>query len=95
LCGGDKLQVAVKYVGPSIFEKGINTISIGIDEGLAIRELLFLLIDRYGEDFKHLIFNEKTRLPYICIVVNGKEVEMDYKLEKNDYVILLPPFGCG
>ncbi|KJS84314.1 MAG: hypothetical protein JM58_11245 [Peptococcaceae bacterium BICA1-8] len=89
------MQVSVKYVGPSIFEKGINIISIEVDEGLTIRELLFLLIDRYGEDFKHLIFDGKTRLPYICIVVNGKEVEMDYILKKNDYVILLPPFGCG
>ncbi|MFZ5943191.1 MAG: MoaD/ThiS family protein [Bacillota bacterium] len=89
------MQVTVKYVGPSIFEKGINTISIEIDEGLTIRELLFLLIERYGEDFKHLILDEQTRLLYICIVVNGKEAEMDYIIEKNDYVIILPPFGCG
>ena len=69
-----------------------STISVG--------ELMILLSEKYGKNFREYIYNKKGEVQgFLSFLVNGKNINImqgfDTKLQENDVVAILPPVGGG
>ena len=70
-----------------------------VKEGLKLNELLTLLVKRYGEKFRELIFGKDGELnEYSMILVNGKVMGregLEVSLKNGDVVCFLPRGGSA
>jgi MoaD family protein len=82
-----------------ILGKGEGELSV--PEGTTLRELLTMLVDRYGDELASRLFEPKTKtvLPYIRLMVNGRDIafldRMETVLRHGDDVLILPPVSGG
>ena len=69
---------------------------------LTVEDLLHELSEKYGEDFRKMIFDPQTNAPgrYIRILINGRHYshlpeKLNTKLYEADEVSLFPPIAGG
>ena len=80
---------------------GGREIPLTIPEGTNVRQLLDILIDKWGRALAELIFNLETgrRLPYMKFMVNGRSInlinKLDTVLKDKDVFFIFPPVGGG
>jgi molybdopterin synthase sulfur carrier subunit len=71
-------------------------------DSLTVDHLLYELSDRYGEDFRNMIFDPETNAlsRYIRILVNGRHYthlpgKLNTQLHDGDEISLFPPIAGG
>ena len=80
---------------------GGREIPLTIPEGTNVRQLLNILIDKWGRALAELIFNLETGrlLPYMKFMVNGRSInlinKLDTVLKDKDVFFIFPPVGGG
>jgi molybdopterin synthase sulfur carrier subunit len=80
---------------------GKGEVELSVPEGTTLRELLTMLVDRYGDELASRLFEPKTKevLPYIRLMVNGRDIafldRMETVLQGGDDVLILPPVSGG
>jgi sulfur-carrier protein len=80
---------------------GKGEVELPVQEGTTLRELLAMIVDRYGDEMASRVFEPKTRtvLPYIRLMVNGRDIafldRMETILRDGDDVLILPPVSGG
>ncbi|MEM2896006.1 MAG: ubiquitin-like small modifier protein 1 [Candidatus Bathyarchaeia archaeon] len=72
-----------------------------LDEGLLVKDLVKILIDKYGSEFKYYVYDEnKGSLKQdIQFLINGRNVltldGLKTRLKDGDQIAILPPVGGG
>jgi molybdopterin synthase sulfur carrier subunit len=80
---------------------GKGEVELAVPEGSTLRELLAMLVERWGDEVASRLFEPKTRtvLPYIRLMVNGRDIafldRMETVLRNGDDVLILPPVSGG
>jgi molybdopterin synthase sulfur carrier subunit len=80
---------------------GKGEVELAVPEGSTLRELLAMLVERWGDELASRLFEPKTRtvLPYIRLMVNGRDIafldRMETVLRNGDDVLILPPVSGG
>ena len=74
--------------------------TIELEEDSRIRDLLNILVNRYGETLRVYLYNDGAiRTDYLMITVNDVDTmslnKYDTILHDGDTVMLLPPIGGG
>ena len=71
-------------------------------DSLTVDDLLYELSDRYGEDFRNMIFDPETNglSRHIRILVNGRHYsqlpgKLNTQLHEGDDISLFPPLAGG
>jgi MoaD family protein len=71
-------------------------------DSLTVDDLLYELSDRYGEDFRNMIFDPETSAlsRHIRILVNGRHCshlpgKLNTQLHDGDEISLFPPIAGG
>ena len=67
---------------------------------ITVDELMTLLSEKYGKNFREYIYNKKGEVQgFLSFLVNGKNINImqgfDTKLKEGDVVAILPPVGGG
>jgi len=67
---------------------------------ITVDELMTLLSEKYGKNFREYIYNKKGEVQgFLLFLVNGKNINImqgfDTKLKEDDVVAILPPVGGG
>lgn len=80
---------------------GKGEVELAVPEGTTLRELLTMIVDRYGDEMASRVFEPKSKtvLPYIRLMVNGRDIafldRMETILRDGDDVLILPPVSGG
>jgi molybdopterin synthase sulfur carrier subunit len=80
---------------------GKGEVELAVPEGSTLRELLAMLVEKWGDELGSRLFEPKTRtvLPYIRLMVNGRDIafldRMETVLRNGDDVLILPPVSGG
>ena len=91
-------HVLVKFFATVREVTGVKSIEL---EAENIRELLQLLVQTYGNEFKDTVLNGDTGelKQFFSCMINGKRIELldgyESVLKDNDAVALFPPVGGG
>ena len=94
------IQTEIKFL--SILSDLIDTNELVLDlkENSTIRELISVLEDRVGEQFKKRILSENRELTnYVILVINGKDIRslngFETKIQDKDMISFLPALAGG
>lgn len=74
---------------------------IAVPEGTTVRELLDILADKYGDDFRNIIYqNEKKELRQgLSALLNDRELAaaggLDTRLQDGDHLSIIPVLAGG
>ena len=79
-----------------------DEIDLDIEGNITLIEMLNKLSQKYGEDLRNLLFEEKTEKirDHYNILVNGRQYQhlskqLDTELNDGDILALFPPAGGG
>ncbi len=94
------MNVEVKFFTSLREITGKKVDELQLQTAITVDELLTLLSEKYGKNFREYIYNKKGEVQgFLSFLVNGKNVNImqgfDTKLQKNDVVAILPPVGGG
>lgn len=94
------MKVEVKFFTSlrEITEKKVDHIQL--QNAITVDELVTLLSEKYGKNFRAYIYNKKGEVQeFLSFLVNGKNINnmqgFDTKLKDGDIVAILPPVGGG
>lgn len=90
-------NVKVSFFGTLVKITGERNIDV---KALTIRDVINLLIIRYGEDFRNAIYDKNGKLKrFINIYINGRDIRflnyLDTKLSNGDEISIIPTIGGG
>lgn len=80
---------------------GSNRITLEVKDGSNLKDLIDVLSEKYGKNFKESILQSgKDEVqPYIKILINGRDIEflkgLLTELKDGDEVVIIPPAGGG
>ena len=80
---------------------GNREVQLEVGKGATIRELLYDMVKRYGDEFERLVIDSEaeTLAPSIKVLLNGRNVELLKGLKTvvsdGDIVVIFPPVGGG
>jgi len=94
------MKVEVKFFTSLREITGKKVDEIQLQNTVTVDELLTLLSEKYGKNFREYIYNKKGEVQgFLSFLVNGKNINIiqgfDTKLQENDVVAILPPVGGG
>ncbi len=94
------MNVEVKFFTSLREITGKKVDEIQLQNTITVDELLTLLSEKYGKNFREYIYNKKGDMQgFLSVLVNGKNINImqgfDTKLQENDVVAILPPVGGG
>ncbi len=94
------MNVEVKFFTSLREITGKKVDEIQLQNTVTVDELLTLLSEKYGKNFREYIYNKKGEVQgFLSFLVNGKNINImqgfDTKLQENDVVAILPPVGGG
>ena len=94
------MNVEVKFSTSLREITGKKVDEIQLQNAITVDELLTLLSEKYGKNFREYIYNKKGEVQgFLSFLVNGKNINImqgfDTKLQENDVVAILPPVGGG
>jgi len=73
---------------------------IMVDKRPTINDVLKLIIDKYGEQMRKYVFDEKGEIrSNITIAINARKISRDsiknYLLNDSDVLVIIPPIAGG
>lgn len=79
---------------------GKKTDEIQLQSGITVEELLTMLSEKYGKNFRQYVYDKKGKVKgFLSFLVNGKNINVlegfGTKLKQGDVVAILPPVGGG
>ena len=94
------MKVEVKFFTSLREITGKKVDEIQLQNTITVDELLILLSEKYGKNFREYIYNKKGDVQeFLSFLVNGKNINVlqgfDTKLKQGDTVAILPPVGGG
>ncbi len=94
------MEVEVRYYAIMRELAGKRFERVVLPEGSSVRDLIDLLVKRYGEGFERYIYDGEKRLrSYLSYMLNGVNVNslkgLETPLRDGDILSLLPPIGGG
>ena len=94
------MKVEVKFFTSLREITGKKVDELQLQTAITVDELLTLLSEKYGKNFREYIYNKKGDVQgFLSFLVNGKNINIiqgfDTKLQENDVVAILPPVGGG
>lgn len=94
------MKVEVKFFTSLREITGKKVDEIQLQNTITVDELLTLLSEKYGKNFREYIYNKKGDVQgFLSFLVNGKNINIlqgfDTELQENDVVAILPPVGGG
>jgi len=94
------MNVEVKFFTSLREITGKKVDEIQLQNTITVDELLTLLSEKYGKNFREYIYNKKGDMQgFLSVLVNGKNINImqgfDTELQENDVVAILPPVGGG
>jgi len=94
------MKIKVKFFTSlrEITDKKVDKIQL--KNPITVEELLNILSDKYGKEFREYIYNKKGKVQdFLSFLVNGKNINVlqgfDTKLKQGDIIAILPPVGGG
>ena len=94
------MKVEVKFFTSLREITGKKVDKIQLQNPITVNELITLLSEKYGKNFREYIYNNKGDVQeFLSFLVNGKNINImqgfDTKLQEDDVVAILPPVGGG
>ena len=94
------MEVEVKFYAMLRENAGKKAERIALPPNSSIRDLIDLLVERYGGEFERYIYDrEKQVRSYLSYMLNGVNINsldrFDTALKDGDVLSLLPPVGGG
>jgi molybdopterin synthase sulfur carrier subunit len=79
---------------------GKKTEEIQLHNTVTVEELLTLLSDKYGKQFREYVYSKKGKVQgFLSFLVNGKNINVlegfGTELKEGDVLAILPPVGGG
>ncbi len=60
-----------------------------LEQRISIKELIYLLTDKYGEKFKNALISEETGMYKMLFFVNKRSEKPEYLLQDRDTIIFM------
>jgi len=94
------MKVEVKFFTSLREITGKKVDEIQLQNTITVNELVTLLSEKYGKNFREYIYNKKGDVQeFLSFLVNGKNINImqgfDTKLQEGNVVAILPPIGGG
>ena len=94
------MKVEVKFFTSLREITGKKLDQLQLQNSISVDELVNLLSDKYGKEFREYIYNKKGEIQeFLSFLVNGKNIYnmqgFMTKLQEGDVVAILPPVGGG
>ncbi|MFC1486191.1 ubiquitin-like small modifier protein 1 [Thermoproteota archaeon] len=94
------MKVEVRFFTSLREITGYKVNKILLQNSSTVEELLTLLSEKHGKNFREYIYNKKGEVRgFLSFLVNGKNINImqgfDTKLKEDDVVAILPPVGGG
>lgn len=94
------MKVEVKFFTSLREITGNKTKEIQLQDTNTVEELLTLLSEKYGKNFREYIYSKNGKVQgFFSFLVNGKNINvlegLDTKLKQGDTIAILPPVGGG
>ena len=94
------MKVEVKFFTSLREITGKKVDELQIQNTITVNELVTILSEKYGKNFREYIYDKKGQLQgFLSFLVNGKNINIlqgfDTKLQEGDVVAVLPPVGGG
>ena len=94
------MKVEVKFFTSLREITGKKVDEIQLQNTVTVNELVTLLSEKYGKNFREYIYNKKGDVQeFLSFLVNGKNINImqgfDTKLQEGNVVVILPPIGGG
>jgi len=94
------VEIEVKFYAMLREIAGRRVERIGMPAKSSVRDLVDLLVERYGGDFERYIYDGERRVrSYLSYMLNGVNINslhgFDTTLKDGDVFSLLPPVGGG
>lgn len=84
-----KIKIKIIYGAPITSITGKHIEEISIDKGIKLSELINILINKYGFNFKNILLTENNEVkPDVLIILNGKTIPKLNEDEINNDSIL-------
>jgi len=94
------MKVEVKFFTSLREITGKKVDKIQLQNTITVNELITVLSEKYGKNFREYIYNKKGDVQeFLSFLVNGKNINImqgfDTKLQEMDVIAILPPVGGG
>ena len=94
------MKVEVKFFTSLREITGKKVDEIQLQPAITVEELLTLLSEKYGKNFREYVYNKKGKVQdFLSFLVNGKNINVlqgfDTKLKQEDIIAIIPPVGGG
>jgi molybdopterin synthase sulfur carrier subunit len=94
------MKVEVKFFTSLREITGKKTEEIQLHNTVTVEELLTLLSDKYGKQFREYVYSKKWKVQgFLSFLVNGKNINVlegfGTELKEGDVLAILPPVGGG
>ena len=94
------MKVKVKFFTSLREITGTKVDQLQLQITVTVDELITLLSEKYGREFREYIYNKKGEpQEFLSFLVNGTNINnikgFDTKLKNGDIVAILPPVGGG
>jgi molybdopterin synthase sulfur carrier subunit len=95
------MKITVKFFASLREISGRKEEVINLDDGSLVKDLIKILSDKYGPEFKYYVYDEeKDSLKQdIQFLLNGRNVltlnGLKTRLQDGDQIAILPPVGGG
>ena len=94
------MKVEVKFFTSLREITGKKVDKIQLQNTITVNELITVLSEKYGKNFREYIYNKKGDVQeFLSFLVNGKNINImqgfDTKLQEMDVIAIIPPVGGG
>jgi len=94
------MKVEVKFFTSLREITGKKADEIQLQTVITVEELLNLLSEKYGKNFREYIYNKKGKVQdFLSFLVNGRNINVlkgfDTELKQGDIIAIIPPVGGG
>lgn len=90
-----RIKVSVEWVAPDSLEEGKSSNEFELVQGSTITDLIHLMVKIHGETARLRLLQDDGITPYVNFIVGGKIVPLEFSLNMNTVVMVLPPIYGG
>jgi len=94
------MNVKIKFFTSLREVTGTKMVNLHLKKIISVEELLFLLSEKYGQEFREYIYDQDGKVQdFLSFLVNGKNIHnlqgFNTILKEGDIIAILPPVGGG
>lgn len=94
------MNIEIKFFTSLREITGKKTISLLLKDVISVEELIYLLINKYGKEFKEYVYTDQGKVQdFLSFLINGKNINnlkgFSTLLKDGDVIAILPPVGGG